>query len=149
MTQQTNQRLDEAFDDIVDAWLIERQALLSQFMSLPQISIADDVISELHHFCEAMVDYSSRGHFNIYEQLLAHIAKYNSAQVDQTNILLGKIHDTTDKIIIFDDEYGSVEKLSIQDIGHFNGRLSRLGEVITERFNLEDEIMALVQATLQ
>ena len=63
-------------------------------------------------------------------------------------LVLGKIHDTTDKIVIFDDEYGAVENLSIQDIGHFNGRLSRLGEVLADRFNYEDELMTLVQETL-
>jgi regulator of sigma D len=148
MAQEQGRQLDEAFDDIIDAWLIERQALLTQFVALPQMSVAEDVVQELHHFCEAMVDYSSRGHFNVYEQLLTHIATHSVKHVATTNALLGNIHDTTDKIIIFDDEYGAVEKLSIQDIGHFSGRLSRLGEVLTERFNLEDELMGLVQETL-
>lgn len=148
MRQKQGRCLDAAFDDIIDAWLIERQALLTQFVALPQMSVADDVVQELHHFCEAMVDYSSRGHFNVYEQLLMHIAQHNVKHVETTSVLLGKIHDTTDKIIIFDDEYGAVEKLSIQDIGHFSGRLSRLGEVLTERFNYEDELMGLVQETL-
>jgi len=148
MAQEQGRQLDEAFDDIIVAWLIERQALLTQFVALPQMSVAEDVVQELHHFCEAMVDYSSRGHFNVYEQLLTHIATHSVKHVATTNALLGNIHDTTDKIIIFDDEYGAVEKLSIQDIGHFSGRLSRLGEVLTERFNLEDELMGLVQETL-
>ena len=148
MTQEQDQRLDQAFDDTIDAWLIERQALLTQFVALPQMSVADDVVGQLHYFCEAMVDYSSRGHFNVYEQLLVRISQYNTQYTDNTNVLLGKIHDTTDKIVIFDDEYGTVEKLSIQDIGHFSGRLSRLGEVLTERFNYEDELMGLVQETL-
>ncbi|MCO4837311.1 MAG: Rsd/AlgQ family anti-sigma factor [Oceanospirillaceae bacterium] len=148
MVQHQAQRLDQAFDDLIDAWLIERQALLTQFMALPQMSVADDVIGQLHHFCEAMVDYSSRGHFNVYEQLLTHIAHYNAQYTNQTSVLLGKIHDTTDKIVIFDDEYGTVEKLSIQDLGHFSGRLSRLGEVLTDRFNHEDQLMEFFQETL-
>lgn len=148
MTQNQGKSLDEAFDAIIDAWLIERQALLTQFVALPQMSIAEDVVQELHRFCEAMVDYSSRGHFNVYEQLLMHIAEHNGKYAETASLLLGKIHDTTDTIIIFDDEYGAVEKLSIQDVGHFNGRLSRLGEVLTERFNHDDELMGLVQETL-
>ena len=148
MTQEQDQRLDQAFDDTIDAWLIERQALLTQFVALPQMSVADDVVGQLHYFCEAMVDYSSRGHFNVYEQLLRHISEHNAQRLDVANVLLQKIHDTTDKIIIFDDEYGAVEKLSIQDIGHFNGRLSLLGEVLSERFNHEDELMGWVQETL-
>ena len=148
MTQEQGQRLDQAFDDIIDAWLIERQALLTQFVALPQLSVSDNVVQMLHSFCEAMVDYSSRGHFNVYEQLLKHIAEHSAEYLDITNVLLGKIHDTTDKIVIFDDEYGAVEKLSMQDVGHFSSRLSRLGEVLTERFNYEDELMGLVQQTL-
>ena len=112
------------------------------------MSVSDNVVQMLHTFCEAMVDYSSRGHFNVYEQLLRHISEHNAQHLDVANVLLQKIHDTTDKIIIFDDEYGAVEKLSIQDIGHFSGRLSLLGEVLSERFNHEDELMGWVQETL-
>ena len=74
MMQGQGQSLDEAFDAIIDAWLIERQALLTQFVALPQMNVTDNIIQELRRFCEAMVDYSSRGHFNVYEQLLIHIA---------------------------------------------------------------------------
>jgi regulator of sigma D len=148
MMPEQGQSLDEAFDAIIDEWLIERRALLTQFVALPQMSVSDNAIGELHSFCEAMVDYSSRGHFNVYELLLKHIAEHNSEHAGSAQVVLGKVHDTTDKILIFDDEYGSVEKLSIQDIGHLSGRLSRLGEVLTERFNYEDELMTLVQETL-
>ncbi|MDC9719244.1 MAG: Rsd/AlgQ family anti-sigma factor [Gammaproteobacteria bacterium] len=148
MTQEQSQGLDEAFDAIIDAWLIERQALLTQFVELPQLKVTEGVMEALHRLCEAMVDYSSRGHFNVYEQLLQHIIQHSSEHQARAQTLLGKIHDTTDKIVVFDDEYGSVENLSIQDIGHFSNRLSCLGEVLTERFNHEDELMALVQATL-
>ena len=148
MGQKQGRCSDEAFDSIIDAWLIERQALLAQFVALPQMSVTEDVIHELHSLCEDMVDYSSRGHFNVYEQLLTHIAEHNNLNAPHAHALLGKIHDTTDKIIVFDDEYGAVEKMSIQDVGHFIGRLSRLGDVLTERFNHEDELMGLVQETL-
>ena len=146
--QEQRHGLSKGFDAVIDAWLIERQALLTQFVALPQMSVSDDVVQMLHSFCQAMVDYSSRGHFNVYEQLLRHISEHNAQRFDMANVLLGKIHDTTDRIIIFDDEYGAVEKLSIQDIGHFSGRLSRLGEVLSERFNHEDELMGWVQETL-
>lgn len=113
MGQEQGRSLDEAFDAIIDAWLIERQALLTQFVALPQMSVTEDVIHELHSLCEAMVDYSSRGHFNVYEQLLMHIAEHNNLHAPHAHALLGKIHDTTDKIIVFDDEYGAFEKMSI------------------------------------
>ena len=77
-----------------------------------------------------------------------HIAEYNNLHTPYAHALLGKIHDTTDKIIVFDDEYGAVEKMFIQDVGHFSGRLSRFVEVLTERFNHEDELMGLVRETL-
>ena len=56
MGQEQGRSLDEAFDAIIDAWLIERQALLTQFVALPQMSVTEDVIHELHSLCEAMVD---------------------------------------------------------------------------------------------
>lgn len=137
--------LGEALDNAIDAWLIERQQLLSQFVALPQMSIEEDVLGAIHELCETLVDYTSQGHFRVYEQLLQLIMERDPSSEEKLQDLLGQIHDTTDRIVVFDDEYGSAEKLSIQDIGHFTGRLSKLGEALTERFNREDELMALVE----
>ena len=73
-----------------------------------------------------------------------HIAEHSNLHDPYAYSLLEKIHDITDKVIVFDDEHGAVEKMSIQDVGHFSGRLSRFVEVLTERFNHEDELMGLV-----
>ena len=145
MSQDQHIPLGEALDNAIDAWLIERQQLLSQFVALPQMSIEEDVLGAIHEMCETLVDYTSQGHFRVYEQLLQLIMERDPSSEDKLQDLLGQIHDTTDRIVVFDDEYGSAEKLTIQDIGHFTGRLSKLGEALTERFNREDELMALVE----
>jgi regulator of sigma D len=145
MSQDQQIPLGEALDNAIDAWLIERQQLLSQFVALPQMSIEEDVLGAIHEMCETLVDYTSQGHFRVYEQLLQLIIERDPSSEEKLQDLLGQIHDTTDRIVVFDDEYGSAEKLSIQDIGHFTGRLSKLGEALTERFNREDELMALVE----
>lgn len=145
MSQDQQIPLGEALDNAIDAWLIERQQLLSQFVALPQMSIEEDVLGAIHEMCETLVDYTSQGHFRVYEQLLQLIIERDPSSEDKLQDLLGQIHDTTDRIVVFDDEYGSAEKLTIQDIGHFTGRLSKLGEALTERFNREDELMALVE----
>ena len=145
MSQDQQIPLGEALDNAIDAWLIERQQLLSQFVALPQLSIEEDVLGAIHEMCETLVDYTSQGHFRVYDQLLQLIIERDPSSEDKLQDLLGQIHDTTDRIVVFDDEYGSAEKLTIQDIGHFTGRLSKLGEALTERFNREDELMALVE----
>ena len=71
------------------------------------------------------------------------ITNRDEARAAPLRQLLGKINATTDRILVFDDEYGDVEKLSIQDVGHFTKRLSKLGEDLTSRFNYEDDFMAL------
>lgn len=145
MSQDQTIPLGEALDNAIDAWLIERQQLLSQFVALPQMSIEEDVLGAIHEMCETLVDYTSQGHFRVYEQLLQVIIERDPSSKDKLQDLLVQIHETTDRIVVFDDEYGSAEKLTIQDIGHFTGRLSKLGEALTERFNREDELMALVE----
>ncbi|MDP6968364.1 MAG: Rsd/AlgQ family anti-sigma factor [Gammaproteobacteria bacterium] len=144
MSSSAKLELDEELDNAIDAWLIERQQLLSQYVALPQMSIEDGVLAALHELCETLVDYTSQGHFRVYEQLLQIIMGRDATKEDQLRDLLAQINDTTDRILVFDDEYGSVAKLSIQDIGHFTKRLSKLGEALTERFNREDEFMALL-----
>ncbi len=145
MSQDQQIPLGQALDNAIDAWLIERQQLLSQFIALPQMSIQDDVLGAIHEMCETLVDYTSQGHFRVYEQLLQVIIERDPSSEEKLQDLLVQIHDTTDRIVVFDDEYGSADKLTIQDIGHFTGRLSKLGEALTERFNREDELMALVE----
>ncbi|MCP4789840.1 MAG: sigma D regulator [Gammaproteobacteria bacterium] len=137
--------LDEAMDAAIEAWLLERQLLLSQFVALPQMSVTSNIIDAIHELCETLVDYTSQGHFRVYEHLLQAIMERDHSRKDQLQNLLIQIHETTDRIVVFDDEYGSVENLTIQDIGHFTGRLSKLGEALTERFNREDQLMALVE----
>jgi regulator of sigma D len=144
MLHEINSPLGE-LDNTIDAWLVERQALLSQFVALPQMPINEEVIKAVHMLCEALLDYTCRGHFRIYEQVLKIIIEREPDSKARLRDLLGQIHDSTDKIVVFDDEYGAVEKLTVQDIGHFTGRLSRLGEVLTERFNREDELIALLE----
>ena len=145
MSPESQVQLDEALDNAIDAWLLERQQLLSQFVALPQMSIEGGVLAAIHELCETLVDYTSQGHFRVYEQLLQIIIERDPSRKEQLHDLLSQIHDTTDRIVVFDDEYGSAEKLTIQDVGHFTGRLSKLGEALTERFNREDELMALVE----
>ena len=135
--------LDQELNNAIDRWLVERQQLLSLYIDLPQMSIGGDVLAAVHRLCEALVDYTSHGHFQVYEQLLLVITNRDEARAAPLRQLLAKINATTDRILVFDDEYGDVEKLSIQDVGHFTKRLSKLGEDLTSRFNYEDDFMAL------
>ena len=144
MSADVKTQLDHELDDAIDAWLLERQQLLSQYVALPQMTIEDGILTAIHELCEALVDYTSQGHFRVYEQILQIILQRDSTREGLLKDLLGQIHDTTNRILVFDDEYGSVARLSIQDIGHFTKRLSKLGEALIERFNREDEFMALL-----
>jgi len=103
MSSESPVQLDEALDNAIDAWLLERQQLLSQFVALPQMSIEGGVLAAIHELCETLVDYTSQGHFRVYEQLLQIIIERDPTRKDQLQDLLGEIHDTTDRIVVFDD----------------------------------------------
>ncbi|MDP6167013.1 MAG: Rsd/AlgQ family anti-sigma factor, partial [Gammaproteobacteria bacterium] len=99
MSADVKTQLDQELDDAIDAWLLERQQLLSQYVALPQMTIEDGILTAIHELCEALVDYTSQGHFRVYDQILQIILQRDSTKEGLLQDLLGQIHDTTNRIL--------------------------------------------------
>ena len=127
--------------DLIDRWLQERQDLLSLFVALPQQQLGDEVVVVLREFSQILVDYASSWHFGVYEHLLAEADEFNDGGVDLAKELEPKIQATTDLVLNFNDEYSERQGLCVQDVAHLSQDLSKLGEVLAERFELEDQLI--------
>lgn len=129
---------------IIDTWLAERRELISLFFALEGIEPYQKSRSteeeKLTKFCEVLMDYLSSGHFEVYEQLL-HEAK---AFDDGTEALIPKlmpgIQRTTEKALDFNDQFSTADKVSA-NIDQIQVQISQLGEILEERFELEDELI--------
>ncbi|GGC09314.1 transcriptional regulatory protein AlgQ [Marinobacterium zhoushanense] len=130
--------------DIIDHWLEQRQQLIRTLFSLSDCEIGEQLNSQLTLFCDQLMDYLSSGHFEVYEQLLREGSEFNDGSVDKVQDLFPKIQPTTDTALDFNDKYGAFEAPTLRDIRDFAMDLSQLGEVLEDRFELEDQLIEIL-----
>ncbi|WP_461517550.1 sigma D regulator [Porticoccus sp.] len=130
--------------NLIDQWLQERQEMLVRFCSLGDIRTFDvDDLAHRHKvkaFCEILVDYTSAGHFEIYDQLVREGNDFQDSDgLKAANELLETIDGTTQKILDFNDKYLETDDLSTLTID-----LSDLGESLSSRMEAEDTMIEVL-----
>lgn len=129
--------------EIIDRWLKERQELLVIYCNLSDISSEPDKIergTELESLCQIMVDYVSAGHFEIYEKLLQEGRDFDDQEgLKKARKFYQAIDDTTEQLLDFNDKY-----LETDDLDSIEHDLSRLGELLVNRFEAEDNMIEIL-----
>ncbi|MBI2381893.1 MAG: sigma D regulator [Gammaproteobacteria bacterium] len=137
--------------DAIDSWLEERREVLLRYCQLSGISSLVEALprdralpapAQVHAFCDVLVDYVSAGHFEIYQRLLGELEQDSRAS-QEAGRLYPAIIATTDAVLSFDERYGERGDQELR--AEFDADLSRLGEQLASRFELEDELMALLR----
>ncbi len=129
--------------DIIDKWLQDRKQLLIQYCKLSEPTeeaVDTSTAPMVQALCQIMVDYSSAGHFEIYDQLMKEGQEYNDQEGLKSAGESFKIVDgTTEHILDFNDKYQETDDLTtiITD-------LSKLGEVLASRFEAEDNMISVL-----
>lgn len=126
---------------IIDRWLLERQALLVSYCELGGINKHTECLpdaDEITSFCGALLDYLSAGHFEIFDILVEN---------DDEGLLLRdklypRLTKTTDEALKFNDTFA--QAVTPEQAAGFDSALAELGETLEERFALEDELIAHV-----
>ncbi|WP_107853065.1 sigma D regulator [Oceanimonas marisflavi] len=137
--EQTKARLG-GIHKALDAFLNARQALLVEYIRLSthQTLPSQD---ELHEFCGQLVDYVSAGHFEIYDHVLAaYEASQGNARVLAERIY-PRIKRNTDDALNFHDKYTQADEDTLLELDQ---DLNRLGELLEERFALEDRLVSAI-----
>ncbi|MGE8503107.1 regulator of sigma D [Ectopseudomonas oleovorans] len=122
---------------LIDRWLGERRELVLAYTDLTKAPQAPTINGEtLLGFCELLVDYVSAGHFEVYEQLTNEAKAFN----DQRGLELAKqiyprIEAITEVALAFNDRCDNGD---CRDNASLMAELNRLGQLLHERFELED-----------
>ncbi len=128
-----------------------RQAVMASYCQLAGISSFDNRIIEVHKpkaekllgFCQVMVDYTAMGHFEVYQRIMEGNERRQAVKEVAAEVYPA-IAETTDYLVDFNDKYddltGTPEESELLEKD-----LSRLGEIIAIRAELEDQILAALQ----
>ncbi|MFO1370362.1 MAG: sigma D regulator [Marinagarivorans sp.] len=128
---------------IIDRWLQERQDLLVLFCALSETSSTETQANRLPQFFQILVDYVSAGHFEVYEQLVQEGREFDDQEgLRESESLFDKIQETTDALLDLNDKYQETD-----DLDALKEDLSKLGEYLESRFELEDRIIEVLHVS--
>lgn len=132
-------------DKLIDGWLAERQDVIVKFCAISGLRLQSNgtpsTLQRLKRFCQVLVDYTSAGHFEVYVQLMREAEDVRQEDRELAHRLYAQIAETTEVILDFNDTYDTDEHCE-QAMGRLSQQLSQLGEVLVERFDLEDRLIA-------
>ncbi|MCG6658633.1 sigma D regulator [Halomonas campisalis] len=134
---------------LVDRWLDERRELLVSFLELKEACDAElEAVSkaQIDRFSELLMDYISAGHFEIYPQLREEARAFEDSEaLGIAEKLLERLDMSTELVLAFDADYSTPVRCQ-----HYLPRLpawlDRLAKGLTERFALEDQLIARLHA---
>lgn len=127
---------------LIDKWLSDRQSLIVRYCSLSAskpLSLHESLGEGIQHFCGALIDYCSEGHFEVYEQLLNEAKEYDDGGVEIAEQLYPKLEEMTGKCVDFNDTYDA--HCSFDMLANLPADLSEIGEILEERFQIEDQLI--------
>lgn len=126
--------------ELVDKWLQERQELIVCYTELAQQTQAGTAaeMKQVKLLCEIMVDYTSAGHFEVFEQLCREAEAFSDQKaIELSQQIFPLIQQSTDVILDFNEVYAEIP-FSDNARDALPQELSNLGEHLAERFQHED-----------
>ena len=133
---------------IIDNWLEARQRIVVLYCELAGLPPykrekrclpAQNLITK---FCQKLLDYTSKGHFEIYEKIILQCKLDDKKNLQLAQELYSHITATTETALNFNDKYA--ELASDKALLDFDKDLSELGEIMENRFGREDQLLEVV-----
>ena len=146
MTEQleTLQERRQSGQPLIEHMLKERNQLFSLLLEVSTEDAADELaasIGDLEEFVQVLVDYVAAGHFGLYQRI-AEGNERRKAISDLAVKIYPIIERTTEIALAFDEKYNQENKN--RNLDNLQMDLSRLGEELTRRFELEDQLINVI-----
>lgn len=135
---------------IIDDWLNARQKIMVLFCEIAGVSgdsgqlthrqLPDQI--KVNQYCGLILDYTSKGHFEIYEQIIGHCTADDEENLKLAQELYSCLKRSTDLVLNFNDKYAETATDTV--LKNFDADLSELGEVMESRFKCEDKLLKVV-----
>jgi regulator of sigma D len=143
-TQDRRKDLGETLEALKE----QRQQTLMAYCNLTGVStpgqnetgeLKDIAPVALGEFLNVMVDYIAMGHFTVYQRIIEGKERRGAVQ-EAADRVYPSIGETTDIMVEFNDKYENFDG-SEEDQAALREDISRLGEMLAIRGDLEDEIL--------
>jgi len=118
-------------------------SLLSELASRQPFKPEHSTQSLLQNFCESLIDYTASAHFQLYR----HIDENKERRVSVREIaeeIYPRIAETTQNILDFNDKYDCEDHCD--NLSELASDLSKLGEELADRIELEDQLISVLCA---
>jgi len=145
-----NEQVDEikerraSSNELIQHMLKERNQLLSLLLQVSSEGSEGDSVKsvvDLEEFVQVLVDYIAAGHFGLYERI-SEGKERRKAVSDLAVEIYPRIEQTTELALAFDEKYNPENNNN--ELNHFHEDLSKLGEALTVRIELEDQLIQLL-----
>ena len=132
---------------IVESLIESRTDTLTQYkqvMNYQPFEMSETLQEVLEDFCESMVDYTAKAHFNLYNYL-DEKKERRGRVLSIADSVYPELVDNTQKLLDFHDQYSS-------DVAHLECEkleecLNSIGELLADRINLEDDVINALLST--
>jgi len=116
----------------LDKWLQHRQLLVSGYcyMIANTLSVTLPPVSEVKYWCAELVDYLTAGHFQVFTELLEHMQKEGNDDFEYESLI-----ETTNQLLSLQE---AIFEISDDNSNALEGILSKLGELLAKRLEIED-----------
>lgn len=135
---------------LIDRWLDQRRELLVNFAELKEACDAElEAVTKarVDAFSELLMDYISAGHFEIYPQLREEARAFDDqAALELADRLLERLEMSTELVLSFDEDYATRARCQ-HHLSRLPAWIDRLSKGLTERFGLEDQLIARLHAS--
>ena len=123
----------------------ERNEVLSMYCNLAGCDgsaiSADDIGTEaLQEFCQILIDYIATGHFELYRRISEGEEKRTDI-IKLADAIYPRIEQTTKMAVDFNDLYDGGNNYSDEHKSQLANHLSKLGEELATRIELEDQLI--------
>lgn len=143
-------------NNIINTWLVERQELIRLYCSLTENGAFTEnssptenkpnkakFLQNLEVFCEVLMDYLSAGHFEVFAELENEARCFDSRGIKLVKAIYPYLEQSTEIALWFNDRCDQLQHSDAQT-EQIRSELSYLGESLTDRFELEDQLIEYV-----
>lgn len=146
MKEESNETQERrgASQQLIEHMLKERNQLLSLLLQVSSDSSEnkqEQLGADLEEFVQVLVDYIAAAHFGLYQRI-AEGKERRKAVSDLALEIYPRIEQSTQIALAFDEKYNPENK--DRKFDHFPEDVSMLGEELTTRIELEDQLIQLL-----